>query len=263
LEYVARDAERAAPEQFPQPIERAALFDRLIEDRVILVVEILRWGVPKEDARHRTFFPATIEQRHRIEKKGPSDRRELRRGQSRSAFLERLQSLGLDPRLLREVFARPPGLVSGGQNHLANTLQHALIRNTADGVAQPCAHFFRVFAGYRLTRHQRVALRPNLAPSGVPPSQNWTSAIRGLIAQAWSALLTRTEWARNGHATAERASSLTPKKKTAQKQNGLTRHQAVSLCSGEDLNLQASYGASTSSWCVCQFHHRCVSSVVS
>jgi hypothetical protein len=30
------------------------------------------------------------------------------------------------------------------------------------------------------------------------------------------------------------------------------------LCSGEDLNLQASYGASTSSWCVCQFHHRCV-----
>ena len=23
------------------------------------------------------------------------------------------------------------------------------------------------------------------------------------------------------------------------------------------MNLQASYGASTSSWCVCQFHHRC------
>jgi hypothetical protein len=27
------------------------------------------------------------------------------------------------------------------------------------------------------------------------------------------------------------------------------------------LNLQASYGASTSSWCVCQFHHRCVGAV--
>jgi len=124
FEYTRLDSHRLPSKKLMKPCERATLFQRLVEHRRIAIVEVLRWRMAQEHARHRVWLLTSFEQSGRFQEQRASQRTQLCGGNARLTTLQRFKHLQLDPGFRGDFFARTARTLASFQDDPANAIQH-------------------------------------------------------------------------------------------------------------------------------------------